>query len=69
MSQNETLTGCLAKTGQDQHLKSSPQSHNLFLSLFLTRNSKPPIVNIHDRNSSPPRHSFFYGPPPFKNFD
>ena len=42
MSQNETLTGCLAKTGQDQHLKSSPQSHNLFLSLFLTRNIVSP---------------------------
>ena len=30
MSQNCTLIGCLAKTGQDQQLKLRPQSHILF---------------------------------------
>ena len=43
MSQNYTLIGCLANTGQDQHLKLSPQRHVLQV-FFLTRNivSSPP---------------------------
>ena len=43
MSQNYTLIACLANTGQDQHLKLSPQRHVLQV-FFLTRNivSSPP---------------------------
>ena len=31
------LIGCLAKIGQDQHLKLSPQSHILFLEVFFDK--------------------------------
>ena len=43
MSQNQTLTDCLAKTGQDQHLKLRTQSHILSLKVFFfdKKNSKP----------------------------
>ena len=36
------LIGCLVKTVQNEHLKLSPQSHILFLSLFFTRNIVSP---------------------------
>ena len=43
MSQNYILIGCLAKTGQDQHLKFSPQSYILILKVFFDKkHSKPP---------------------------
>ena len=41
--QNYTLIGCLAETGQDQHLKLSPQSYILFWKVFfLTETVIPP---------------------------
>ena len=63
MSQNQTLIGCLAKTGQEQHLKLSLQSHILFLKVFFDKkHSKPlPQANIHGRKSlSPPRAPIFF---------
>ena len=51
-----TLIGSLAKTGQDQYLKLSPQI------FFDKKYSKPtPKGNISDRNSSsPPKYPFFF---------
>ena len=69
MSQNQTLIDCLAKTGQDQYLKLSPQKACfIFKNIFLTRNIvSSPQANIRGRNSvSPSRHSVFSDPPIFK---
>ena len=58
----------MAKTGKDQDLKLSPQSHILFLKAFFDKkHGKHPLsrANIHGRNSlSPARHSFFSDPLP-----
>ena len=65
MSQNEILIGCLAKTGQDQYLKLSPQSYILFSKVFLTRNIvRPPGKYKWQGLFMSPRHSVFWPPPP-----
>ena len=61
MSQNEILIGCLAKTGQDQYLKLSPQSYILFSKVFLTRNIvRPPGKYPWQGLFMSPRHSPFF---------
>ena len=61
----------LAKTGQDQHLKFSPQSHILFLKVyFLTRSIVSPQANIHGKNSlSPLQALIFFWSSLFKIWD
>ena len=52
----------LNKTGQDQHLKLSPQSHLLFYIVFFDK-KRTPEVNICGCNSlSPLRFAFFSDP-------
>ena len=41
MSQNWTLIGFLAETGQDQHLKFNAQSHIWFYKVFFDKNTAP----------------------------
>lgn len=55
-----TLVGCWSKTGQNRHLKLSPQRHILFYKfIFDKKESKPPKANISGRNYlSLSRHSF-----------
>ena len=59
----------MAKTDQDQHLKLSPQTHIIFLKVFLSRNIvSPPQAKIHGRNSlSFPRHLFSFWSSSFQN--
>ena len=43
--------GCLTKTGQDQHLKLTPQIHILFYKIFFDKTrSKPFHANLCDSN-------------------
>ena len=69
---HKTLTGCLAKTGLDQHLKLScqTQSHILFLKVFFEKkHSKCPQTNILGRNSfKSPQALIFSLIPPFSKF-
>ena len=64
------LIDCLAKRGQDWHLKIEPSKPYFILqALFLTRSiiSPPPQVNICDGDSlRSPRHSFISWPRLFK---
>ena len=55
-----TLTGCLAKTGQDQHI--------LFYRVFFEKkhsNTPIPQENICDRNSKSPQTFIIFLPLPF----
>ena len=63
-----TLIRCLAKTGQDQHLKLSPQCHILFYKvIFDKKHSKPTQVNIFGSNSLiPPGINIFFWSSLFK---
>ena len=54
------MIGCLAKTGQDQHLKLSPQSHILFYKVFLDKeHSEPPGKYLWKELFKSPQTLFF----------
>ena len=81
MSQNHTLIGCLAKTGQDWHLKIERSKPHFILQSFLTRNiASPTLSHLHPQGKylwqglvkTPQALIFFLipptpPPPPFQN--
>ena len=62
MWQNQAFIGCLAKIGQDQHLKLSSQGHILFYKVLFDKEHK-----LFRSPFPSPSHSFF-SDPPFQNF-
>ena len=60
--------GCLPKTGQDKHLKLSPQGYILFLkSFFDKKHTKRPGKYPWQELFKTPQALIFFGIPPFQN--